>query len=67
MAEQATNIVKVGSKGYHGSYVNRAKKMFAEGITPIELHGVAYAINNAVKAAEMLQSLGYANITGFNT
>jgi DNA-binding protein len=53
MAEQASNQVRVGSKGSVGFFVNRAKRVFADNAT-IELHAVGFAMNNAVRAAEML-------------
>ena len=58
--------MRVSGKRYHGAYVNAAKRLF-EKYSDIEVHGVAYAINNAIKAAEMLQSAGYADITGIET
>merc|ERR1711862_445373 len=67
MATEAyENVMRVSGKRYHGAYVNAAKRIF-ENHAAIEIHGVAFAINNAIKAAEMLVTLGYADITGIET
>jgi hypothetical protein len=62
MAErQADNIIRVSSGKPHFVFVDAAKRVF-ERYASIEMHGVAFAINNAVKAAEMLSTFGYADI-----
>jgi hypothetical protein len=67
MAERADDhIIRVSSGKPHFVFVNAAKQLFTRH-QAIELHGVSFAINNAVKAAEMLSSLGYANIVGIET
>ena len=60
------NIMRVSSRRSHGAYVNAAKKLF-EKYQDIEIHGVAFAINNAIKASEMLETLGYATIKSIET
>jgi DNA-binding protein len=67
MAERADdNIIRVSGRRPHHVFVNASKKLF-ERFADVEIHGVSFAINNAVKAAEMLSTLGYADIKDIET
>ena len=60
------STIKVSSRRAYPSYVGLAKDMFKDKHT-IELHGLGEAITNAIRASEMLISLGYATLDKFGT
>ena len=59
-------IIRVSAKSFHSAYVNAAKVSFKTQ-SQVELHGLGEAIANTVRAAEMLCSLGYAQLVKFET
>lgn len=60
------DIIKVGSRGNPYNYLDEAKKsLAANGST--ELHALQGGIPNAVKAADLLINLGYAQLLKFET
>jgi Alba len=58
--------VRVGLSKSYTSYVGASKEILKEKGS-VELHGLGEATANAVRAAEMLCSLGYATLEKFET
>lgn len=59
-------VIRVSTKQFHSAYVNAVKVSFKTQ-NRVELHGLGEAITNTVRAAEMLCSLGYADLVKFET
>lgn len=58
--------VRVGLSKPYTSYVGASKEILKD-VGNVELHGLGEATANVVRAAEMLCSLGYANLEKFET
>ena len=58
--------MRVGANLPHSAYVSKAKQFLKEQ-GRVELHGLGTAIENVVRCAEMMVSLGYANVDKFET
>ena len=58
--------VRVGLSKSYTSYVGASKEILKD-VGLVELHGLGEATANVVRAAEMLVSLGYANLDKFDT
>ena len=58
--------VRVGLSKPYTSYVGASKEILKD-TGNVELHGLGEATANAVRAAEMLCSLGYATLDKFET
>lgn len=63
---ERTIEVRVGLSKPYTSYVGASKEILKD-IGVVELHALGEAIANAVRAAEMLCSLGYSNLEHFET
>jgi DNA-binding protein len=64
--QQRNKEVRVGLSKPYTTYVGASKEILKD-TGSVELHGLGEAIANAVRAAEMLCSLGYANLERFET
>ena len=58
--------IRVNIKQPYTAYVNRAKEMFAQHEV-LSIHALGEATSSAIKASEMLVSLGYASLEKFET
>lgn len=63
---ERTIEVRVGLSKPYTSYVGASKEILKD-IGVVELHALGEAIANAVRAAEMLCSLGYSTLERFET
>lgn len=61
-----SNLIRVSLKRKYTSFVYQAKELLKEQTT-VELHGLGEATSNTIRAAEMLCSLGYADLEKFET
>lgn len=59
-------VMRVGANLPHHAYVSKAKQ-FLKDQGHVELHGLGTAIENVVRCAEMMVSLGYATLDRFET
>ena len=66
MEREQDTTLRVSSRRPHTAYVYEAKEKL-KGKGSVELHGLGEAINNTVRSAEMLCSLGYAKLDKFET
>jgi DNA-binding protein len=61
-----SNVLRINSDQTSGFFLNRAKDILKVN-TSMEIHALGFAINNAVRAAEMLRGHGYASIVSIET
>ena len=62
----AEGVIRVSSKAPHAASVSAAKAQL-QGRSEVQLHGLGEAITNAIRAADLLISLGYATLRKFET
>ena len=63
---ESDSQIRVNIKQTYTAVVYRAKEMFAQQET-LSLHALGEATSTAIKASEMLVSLGYASMEKFET